>query len=83
MKPLSCYLCHQIEGEPDKDHAPKKVELRPYGPNGEPVCFPCAMKPANIGTTKRIYAARLAAAGPTAQLTPEGPIPMIVPGRRR
>lgn len=31
-EPEECELCHQTE------------ELRPYGPNGERVCFPCAEK---------------------------------------
>jgi hypothetical protein len=30
--PAKCELCGKIE------------ELRPYGPNGEAVCFDCAMK---------------------------------------
>jgi hypothetical protein len=30
--PQKCELCGEIE------------ELRPYGPNGENVCFPCGMK---------------------------------------
>lgn len=31
-KPQRCDLCHQI------------AETRPYGPNGENVCFTCGMK---------------------------------------
>lgn len=31
----------------------KKQELRPYGPNGENVCFDCAMK--DEETTKRRF----------------------------
>lgn len=31
-KPQQCDLCGKI------------AELRPYGPNGECVCFPCGMK---------------------------------------
>ena len=30
--PQQCDLCGRL------------AELRPYGPNGEKVCFPCAMK---------------------------------------
>ena len=32
QKPQQCDLCGQV------------AELRPYGPNGEAVCFPCGMK---------------------------------------
>lgn len=31
-KPAMCDFCHQFD------------ELRPYGPNGENICFTCAMK---------------------------------------
>jgi len=31
-KPQGCDLCGEVK------------ELRPYGPNGEWVCFPCGMK---------------------------------------
>lgn len=30
--PRECELCHEV------------AETRPYGPNGENVCFPCGMK---------------------------------------
>jgi hypothetical protein len=32
FKPAKCELCGKVE------------ELRPYGPNGESVCFACGMK---------------------------------------
>lgn len=33
-----------VEPPQQCDFCGKIVELRPYGPNGEPVCFACAMK---------------------------------------
>jgi hypothetical protein len=35
-----CAFCHQI------------AELRPYGPNGERICFKCAMKDEETTTRK-------------------------------
>jgi uncharacterized paraquat-inducible protein A len=45
-KPQQCDLCGAI------------AELRPYGPNGEAICFDCGMK--NRETTDRAYRARIA-----------------------
>jgi hypothetical protein len=39
--PAACEICG------------KQDELRPYGPNGENICFQCGMK--NLGTTKRRF----------------------------
>lgn len=50
-------------------------ELRPYGPNGAPVCFDCAMKPENKRNTEVQFAGRLALAGDVAMLTEAGPAP--------
>ena len=36
----SCMYCRLPGGF---DEGEGEVELRPYGPNGEDVCFPCAM----------------------------------------
>jgi hypothetical protein len=43
-----------IEDEPNQqcDLCGKIDELRPYGPNGECICFDCGMK--NEGTTNRM-----------------------------
>jgi len=44
-KPQQCDLCGKI------------AELRPYGPNGEAVCFPCGMK--DEAAAKRAFLKRL------------------------
>jgi len=44
-KPQQCDLCGKI------------AELRPYGPNGEAVCFPCGMK--DKAAAKRAFLKRL------------------------
>jgi hypothetical protein len=44
--PAACALCGAIE------------ELRPYGPNGESICFDCGM--ANRETTDAAFQARMA-----------------------
>lgn len=49
--PSHCYLCGQLS------------ELRPYGPRGEMVCFPCAMKPENKAATEQQFTTQLNAAG--------------------
>lgn len=36
-----------------------KGELRPYGPKGEWVCFPCATKPENVANTEAQFANHL------------------------
>lgn len=45
-EPQRCELCGAVE------------ECRPYGPNGEQVCFPCGMK--DEGAAVRAYRKRLA-----------------------
>ena len=44
-KPQGCDLCGKV------------AELRPYGPNGEWICFTCGMK--DEESTKRQFAKRL------------------------
>ena len=44
-KPQQCDLCGKV------------AELRPYGPNGEAICFECGMK--NRAATERAFARRL------------------------
>lgn len=46
-EPQQCDFCGEIR------------ELRPYGPNGEAVCFPCAMK--DEKAAERQFAKRLIA----------------------
>lgn len=35
MSKLSCYICHQSEDDSSD------IELRPYGKDGQPICFDC------------------------------------------
>lgn len=44
-KPQQCDFCDEI------------AELRPYGPNGETICYPCGMK--DPETTKRMAGIKL------------------------
>jgi hypothetical protein len=59
-------------------------DLRPYGPGGAWVCFPCAMAtPEREHQTEHAFGALLDAAdAPTgvALLTDEGPAPVVDPG---
>lgn len=63
------------------------VELRPYGPGGAWVCFACAMATSDRREeTARQFNAKLDAAEKAtgvATLTPQGPVPMIIGGKRR
>ena len=40
-----CYHCERIEGTPyhNQGGEERTVELRPYGPQGQLICFECAM----------------------------------------
>lgn len=49
--------CHWCKAPSDKE------DLRPYGPNGAWVCFPCGMSPAHKATTEAALHAALDAAG--------------------
>jgi len=61
---MNCYLCESTE------------ELRPYGPQGEMVCFECAMKPENYDTTCAMFDKQLSASGPIVIIGEEcGPRP--------
>ena len=53
-------------------------EMRPYGPGGAWVCFPCAMKPENRPTTDAMFSAQLDGCGPVVVIGEEsGPRPLI------
>ena len=59
----SCHYC--------KDSS---KEMRPYGPNGSSVCFPCAMAtPERKTQAMRQLGKRFEAAGEVAVLGPDGP----------
>lgn len=74
-----CHKCNQLNG-------PKERELRPYGPNGQPICFECATAtPEADAAAKEVFGRLLDSADSKtgkALLTKEGPIPYIseVPG---
>ncbi len=65
---MKCHYC-------DKVHEP--YDLRPYGPRGAMVCFPCAMStPEREAETARNFASQLNACGPVAIIGSEvGPYP--------
>lgn len=61
---------------------PTSRELRPYGPGGADICFPCMKKDPKREKAARAELGKLFdAAGPVAVLTPRGPKPLG--GRRR
>lgn len=70
----TCCRCGRAEDRTLDARGKVKVELRPYGPDGAPICFECAMKPANIGDVKRRFVGLLAFAGDAALLTEAGPV---------
>lgn len=50
------------------------MELRPYGPNAQWVCFECGMK--DLKTTEKQFSTQLEASGPIAVIGEEvGPYP--------
>lgn len=57
-----------------------KAELRPYGPEGAPICFKCAMStPERVKETGKQFDARFNAAEKVSnvvELTENGPRPM-------
>ena len=63
-------------------------ELRPYGPGGAWICFPCAMTPERRDETDRQFGQQLSSAERTALaeggagvvLTPDGPKPLLKKG---
>lgn len=59
-------------------YCPTTHDLRPYGPKGAMVCFPCAMStPDRVAETERNFEVQLEAAGPIVMLdgTEVGPYP--------
>lgn len=63
-----CVHCGTTDvGTPDS-------ELRPYGPGGAMVCFPCGME--HIEETEKQLGAALDACGPDVLLTEHGPLPL-------
>lgn len=80
-----CCACGQAPLTEAED--PKGAsELRPYGPGGAPICFPCATAKDRLTETNKHFFARLDAAadasvadgGTVAHvvLTPDGPRPL-------
>ena len=55
---------------------PTDRELRPYGPNGANVCFPCAMAtPEREKETENQFVSQIVAAGPEVEIgTEAGPV---------
>jgi hypothetical protein len=80
-----CCICGRSE-LPDAKDPRGASELRPYGPDGAPICFACAMRPENRAETDRQFDRQLAAAEKIArsttgqiahvELTKEGPRPL-------
>lgn len=71
---MSANVCHYC--------GPTDEELRPYGPGGAPICFPCMKaKPEREKAARAELGRRFDKAGPVAVLTPDGPKPF--PRRRR
>jgi hypothetical protein len=74
----TCRACGHAELSPDQDPA-RKTELRPYGPDGAPICFPCAMRPENLDEAVRQFTDKIAAAWKAgdgvAVLSKDGPQP--------
>jgi len=62
-----CYLCGTTE-----------KELRPYGPGGQDVCFPCAMStPERKAQTEQAFDSQLSACGETPVIGLDvGPVPL-------
>jgi hypothetical protein len=58
-------------------------ELRPYGPNGAPICFHCMKaSPEREAAASAMFGTQLEAAGPVAVATKHGPVPHRQHGRR-
>jgi hypothetical protein len=70
---VTVHRCHYCRAE-------EPVELRPYGPGGAYVCYPCATSPEHEQATIRRYQVQLAAAaviggGIVTIGVPDGPQP--------
>lgn len=72
MADLSCYVCKQAENFPDGG-----IELRPYGPRGQVICFDCMISsPEREAEATRQFSAQLEAAGDVAVVgSSAGPYP--------
>lgn len=67
----SCYKCHGIQGI-------NGCDIRPYGPQGQNICFVCAFATEDSRReTEEMCMKLLEAAGPMAMLTEDGPVPMM------
>lgn len=77
MSALICCFCGRSELSSDQDPA---CELRPYGPGGALICFPCATRPENQAAAERQFIEQFNAASKTsggvAVLTKDGPKPI-------
>jgi hypothetical protein len=56
-------------------------DLRPYGPGGAPICFPCGTAPERVNATAAVFTSQLEAAcdadpAGIPLLTDDGPIPL-------
>lgn len=76
-----CYLCQEPDGKGEK-------EIRPYGPDGQPVCHSCAMRtPESKEEAKRQFGLRLTRAeiGSPAgvAMIGDGNGPLPFPGKRK
>jgi hypothetical protein len=74
MSNASHVKCHYCDSSDD---------LRPYGPNGAPICFRCMKaSPDREAAAVSMFAAQLEAAGPVAVATRHGPVPHRQHGRK-
>lgn len=74
--PAQCCVCGAPNGSPKSGR-----DLRPYGPDGAPICWGCASKPEHEPAAREQYrkaleAARDADARSFALLTADGPVPL-------
>ena len=76
MNKSKCCVCGKEEDESIGEDGFVKVELRPYGPGGQDICFDCAMSPRHKKQTERQFDALLAGCGPAVVLTKDGPLPL-------
>lgn len=54
MTTIVCCVCDRAP-LPESDDSQGATELRPYGPNGAPICFTCAMLPERVEETERQF----------------------------
>lgn len=78
----TCHYCGKPENFPAAEGT-EQVELRPYGPGGAPVCFPCATEtPERTAQTEDAFRAQLEGAEAVsphgvAMLTDHGVEPVV------